>query len=195
MEVLIDNLNAIKTCKEDIKSALIEKGGDTYMDNVDFSGYADKIRELKISSGDEPSTPTPTVDYIYSNGYVDGGKPNEIITFVPHEIKLDESGKCVFYLTCPAEYPIYDGEHFDIIFTVDVPEKYNIDSFSLYAPQSTDADEDGYINQPYKENPRYSNIDRNGIIYNSYVRRVEDDNDMGSDYVATGTLQYRIIIK
>ena len=193
---LIDNLNAINTCKEEIKSALEGKGVD--MTDVAFSGYAEKIASLQLESGDTPSTPTPSVDYIYSNGYLTNGtETNEIINLIPHEIVLDSNNenKCVFYLTCPAEYPIYDGEHFDIIFTVDVPISYNIVGFSLYAPLSDDADAEGYINQPYKENPRHSTIVRDGVTYNSYVRQVEDNVDYGSDYVATGTLQYRITIK
>lgn len=193
---LIDNLNAINTCKEEIKSALEGKGVD--MTDVAFSGYAEKIASLQLESGDTPSTPAPSVDYIYSNGYLTNGtETNEIINLIPHEIVLDSNNenKCVFYLTCPAEYPIYDGEHFDIIFTVDVPTSYNIVGFSLYAPLSDDADAEGYINQPYKENPRHSTIVRDGVTYNSYVRQVEDNVDYGSDYVATGTLQYRITIK
>lgn len=193
---LIDNLNAINTCKEEIKSALEGKGVD--MTDVAFSGYAEKIASLQLESGDTPSTPAPSADYIYSNGYLTNGtETNEIINLIPHEIVLDSNNenKCVFYLTCPAEYPIYDGEHFDIIFTVDVPTSYNIVGFSLYAPLSDDADAEGYINQPYKENPRHSTIVRNGVTYNSYVRQVEDNVDYGSDYVATGTLQYRITIK
>ena len=62
---LIDNLNAINNCKEGIKNALINKGVD--MTNVSFSDYAKKINELQLESGDEPSVPTPSVDYIYSN--------------------------------------------------------------------------------------------------------------------------------
>lgn len=192
---LIDNLNEINDCKTAIKTALENKG--VVMTTVKFEDYAGKIDALQLESGDTPSTPTPSADYIYSNGYLTNGtETNEIINLIPHEIVLDSNNenKCVFYLTCPAEYPIYDGEHFDIIFTVDVPTSYNIVGFSLYAPLSADADAEGYINQLYKENPRHSTIVRNGVTYNSYVRQVEDNVDCGSEYVATGTLQYRITI-
>ena len=183
---LIDNLNAINACKEDIKSALVDKGVN--MDEVTFSDYAEKIRALQLASGDEPSTPAPSADYIYSNGYI-GDETNEIINFIPYEIELDGEGKCVFNFTCPVEYPIYDGEHFDIIFTVDVPETYTLTKFEFL-----DESSDSYINQPYKENPRYTTVVRNGVTYNSYVRQVEDNNDYGSDYVAMAPLQYRITI-
>ena len=184
---LIDNLNAINDCKEAIKEALVRKNVD--MDGVIFSEYAEKIDALQLESGDTPA-PTPSADYIYSNGYLTGGETNEIINFVPYEIVLDGEGKCVFDFTCPVEYPIYDGEHFDIIFTVDVPETYTLTKFEFL-----DESSDSYINQAYKENPRYTTVVRNGVTYKSYVRQVEDNNDYGSDYVAMAPLQYRITIE
>lgn len=184
---LMDNLIAIENCKNDIKSALINKGVD--MTDVAFSGYAEKINALQLESGDTPA-PTPSADYIYSNGYLTGGETNEIINFVPYEIVLDGEGKCVFDFTCPVEYPIYDGEHFDIIFTVDVPETYTLTKFEFL-----DESSDSYINQAYKENPRYTTVVRNDVTYKSYVRQVEDNNDYGSDYVAMAPLQYRITIE
>lgn len=184
---LIDNLNAINDCKEAIKEALVRKNVD--MDGVIFSEYAEKIDALQLESGDAPA-PTPSADYIYSNGYLTGGETNEIINFVPYEIVLDGEGKCVFDFTCPVEYPIYDGEHFDIIFTVDVPEAYTLTKFEFL-----DESSDSYINQAYKENPRYTTVVRNGVTYKSYVRQVEDNNDYGSDYVAMAPLQYRITIE
>lgn len=183
---LIDNLNAIDNCKQDIKTALENKGVD--MTGVAFAGYAEKINALQLESGD---TPAPSADYIYSNGYLTSGDvTNEIINFVPYEIVLDGEGKCVFDFTCPVEYPIYDGEHFDIIFTVDVPETYTLTKFEFL-----DESSDSYINQAYKENPRYTTVVRNGVTYKSYVRQVEDNNDYGSDYVALAPLQYRITIE
>ena len=185
---LIDNLNAINDCKEAIKEALVRKNVD--MDGVIFSEYAEKIDALQFESGDTPA-PTPSADYIYSNGYLTSGDAtNEIINFVPYEIVLDGEGKCVFDFTCPVEYPIYDGEHFDIIFTVDVPETYTLTKFEFL-----DESSDSYINQAYKENPRYTTVVRNGVTYKSYVRQVEDNNDYGSDYVAMAPLQYRITIE
>lgn len=185
---LIDNLNAINNCKEDIKNALVNKGVD--MNGVAFSGYAEKINSLQLESGDAP-TPTPSADYIYSNGYITGsGNTNEIIDFNPYEIVLDAEGKCIFNFTCPVEYPIYDGENFDIIFTVDVPETYRLTNFEFL-----DESSDSYVAQAYKENPRHTTVVRNGVTCNSYVRQVEDNNDYGSDYVAMAPLQYRITIE
>ena len=187
---LIDNLKKINNCKNAINAALANKGVE--MSDVTFEGYAEIIEsELQLKSGDTPSTPTPSADYVYSNGYLTSGDvTNEIINFVPYEIVLDGEGKCVFDFTCPVEYPIYDGEHFDIIFTVDVPETYTLTKFEFL-----DESSDSYINQAYKENPRYTTVVRNGVTYKSYVRQVEDNNDYGSDYVAMAPLQYRITIE
>lgn len=187
----MDNLNAIKTCKEDIKSALIEKGGVTYMNNVKFSGYADKIRALQLNSGDEPSTPTPSVDYIYSNGYLtDGTEVNEVVNFVSYEISLNDENKCEFYLTCGVEIPVYTGENYDIVFTVDVPIAYDIIEFAYLDELNNDTP----VTQPYKANPRHSTIIRNGVTYNSYVRQV-DDTDMGSEELAIAPVKYKITIE
>ena len=84
---LMDNLIAIENCKNDIKSALINKGVD--MTDVAFSGYAEKINALQLESGDAPA-PTPSADYIYSNGNLcdeDGNllvEESDIINFTPY---------------------------------------------------------------------------------------------------------------
>lgn len=184
---LMQYLEDINGCKENIREQLIAKGL-TSIENAKFTEFADKIESWVIDSGN--TQPEQSADYIYSNGYLTSGDvTNEIINFVPYEIVLDDEGKCVFDFTCPVEYPIYDGEHFDIIFTVDVPETYTLTKFEFL-----DESSDSYINQAYKENPRYTTIVRNGVTYKSYVRQVEDNNDYGSDYVAMAPLQYRITI-
>ena len=187
---LIDNLNAIENCKNDIKSALINKGVD--MTDVAFSGYAEKIDALQLSSGDEPSTPTPSADYIYSNGYVEGGEPNEIINLIPHEIQLDENGKCSFELICPIEIAVYNYENFDIIFTVDIPDKYKIseNGFEILGIKEYEPYPYGY-----KVNPRHEKIVRDGVTYNSFVRCVADDTDYDSGDVSSDILNYKITIE
>ena len=104
-KTLMQYLEDINTCKENIKNALKDK--DVNMSGVTFNGYAQKIRDLQLVSGDTPSTPTPSVDYIYSNGYLtNGNKRNEIVTLVPYEIELDDKGECSFELTCPDEISV-----------------------------------------------------------------------------------------
>jgi hypothetical protein len=184
---LIDNLNAINTCKEEIKSALEGKGVN--MNGVAFSGYADKINALQLESGD---TPTPSADYIYSNGYpTDVTETNDIVTYVPYKIILDGDGKFIIELTNPEEIPGYDGgSYYDIVFGVDVPNTYQITNFELYAELLSE-----YVPQDYKENPRHSTVVRDGVVYNSYVRAVSDGIDIGSADVQYDPLKYRITIK
>ena len=189
---LIENLNEIKGCKDNIKASLIAKGVD--MTDVTFANYAAKIDELQLASGDDPSvpTPTPSADYIYSNGYLTEDKHNEIINLVPYEIVLNE-GEFVIEFYCPEEIPGYiekNHGYYDIIFTVDVPTNYEITNFELY-----EAGSGVYVNQKYKVNPRHETVVRNGVIYNSYVRLTNDGEDYGSADVQYDPLKYKITIE
>lgn len=185
---LIDNLNAINNCKEDIKTALSNKGVD--MTNVKFSEYAGKIDSLQFESGDSPST--PSVDYIYTNGnIIEGGEDTDIINFTPYEIVLNDNGEFIINIICPEEIPGYEGgTYYDIVLTVDVPTTYEITNFELYAEVLND-----YVSQAYKVNPRHSTVVREGVTYNSYVRAVSDGNNIGSGDVQYDPLKYRITIE
>ena len=186
---LIENLNRINNCKEAIKSALVDKGIIEETDK--FEDYAEKIRSLQFESGDEPSTPALSVDYIYSNGYLtDGTEVNEVVNFLPYEIRVDDSGICELFLTCGVEIPVYTGENYDIVFTVDLPTTYEIIGFAyLY-----EMNDDKPVDQPYKANPRYTTIVRNEVTYNSYIKEVRDT-DMGSEELAIAPVKYKITIK
>ena len=48
---IVENLNRIKSCKENIKQAIINKGVD--MTGVAFEGYADKINEISGGASDD----------------------------------------------------------------------------------------------------------------------------------------------
>lgn len=185
---LIDNLNAINTCKEDIRTALIDKGVD--MDGVEFSGYAEKIASLQFESGGGGST-APSADYIYTNGYREDDAAHEIIFFVPYEIELDSNNQFVIELMCPEEIPSYEGgTYYDVIFAMEIPETYDITKFELYDFGTTD-----YYVKEYKVNPRYSTVVRNGVTYNSYVRKVWDNKDIASEDVQYEPLKYKITIE
>lgn len=192
---LIDNLNAIDNCKKDIKNALEKKGVD--MTGVAFAGYAEKI--LQLESGDSPA-PTPSADYIYSNGYLTGGdKKNDIINFVPYEIVLDDNSQFIIELTSPTELfgLINDlGEYVypDVIFTFDIPTSYSIVSFEGYDPINNGGQ---YVSRPYKLNPRFNEgrVYRNDAEYISYVRKTSDGEDYYSADVQASHLKYRITIK
>ncbi len=193
---LIDNLNAINICKANIKTALEGKGVD--MTNVKFSEYAGKIDALQLESGDTPSAPTPSADYIYSNGYLTGGsETNEIINFVPYEIVLDGDGKFSIELTCPSELygfinDLGENVYPDIIFTFDIPTTYSVEKFEGYDPINNGGQ---YVVRPYKANPRHNTVVRNGVEYNSYVRKTSDNEDYYSADVQSSHFKYRITIK
>ena len=185
---LIDNLNTINDCKEAIKEALVRKNVD--MDGVIFSEYAGKIDALKLESGDTPSTPTPSADYIYSNGFLTGGARKDIVNLEAYAIELDSDGICEFKLTCAKEYTIWTGEDFDIVFTVEVPESYEI----IKSVWLNEANNDEEKTQELKPNPRYTTITRNGVTYYSFIRVVEGD-DMMNDQLNVSDVKYIITIK
>lgn len=190
---LMDNLIAIENCKNDIKAALIEKGGDTYMDDVDFYGYADKIRGLQLESGDTPA-PTPSADYIYSNGYVDGGTP-DIMTYVPYKIELDDNNVFVIELLSPVELLGWADVCPDIIFGVDVPTKYEMVDLKVYDPVVNGG---SFVPHGFKNNIRYSTITRDGVVYNSYLRNANgyyESSDVKGDPSLETPYKYEITIK
>ena len=91
---IVENLNRIKSCKEDIKQAIINKGVD--MEGVAFEGYADKINEI---SGGGASDDTEYMEF------------NKIVTYAT----AWETPDCIFFkATTPnLEYEIYPdtGNH------------------------------------------------------------------------------------
>jgi hypothetical protein len=214
MATLIENLNKISECKIAINGALCDVVGEKTMEGVAFEGYADIIRGLQLPSGDsdtpsEPSTPTPSADYIYSNGYV-AGESNDIATYIPYEIKtideggqfvLDEDGNYTIELFAPIEY--YGWEDVlvpDFIFGVDVPEKYKLLFIKTYTP--LDKENPYYVygnDMGFKTNIRHESINRQGINYKSYVRYTDGDYESGDAYTDPDALKnpakYKIIIQ
>lgn len=189
----IKNLEAINTCKENIKTALENKGVD--MTDVAFTSYYEKINALQLESGDsdipsEPSTPTPSAEYIYSNGFLTGGTRKDIVNLEAYKIELDSDNTCEFRLTCAKEFTIWTGEDYDIVFTVEVPEAYTITKCVWL----NEANNDEEMPQDLKPNPRYTSINRNGITYNSFVRVVEGD-DMMNEGLNISDVKYIITIK
>ena len=191
----MSNLTAINDCKTDIKNALESKG--VVMTDVKFSEYAGKIRALQIESGDTPA-PTPSADYIYTNGYIipnEGEEPqsHDIIEYVSYEINVDENNEYVINLICPEEIPGYweGGQGYrDVILTVDIPNTYEMIGLERW-----DAGIKDHTDEGFKTNPRYSTIVRNGVEYKSYVRRTLDGEDYGSSNVRYDLYEYKITIK
>ena len=197
-KTLMGYLVDINNCKNDIKNALIKKGGDNYMDGVAFSGYAAKIEELQLSSGDEPSTPAPSVDYIYSNGYIEGETPIDIITYIPYKIDdfdVDEENRPFIELVSPVELIGWVGVCPDIILGVDVPQKYELVDIKVYDPVVNGG---SFIPHGFKNNIRYSTITRDGVVYNSYLRNANgyyESSDVKGDPSLETPYKYKITIK
>jgi hypothetical protein len=194
----IKNLDAIDNCKKDIRTALERKGVN--MTDVAFASYAEKINALQLESGDT-STPTPSAEYIYSNGYVEG-ESNDIGIYIPYEIKtkddggqfvLDEDGNYAIYLICPSEVRGITNRYMNFVFTIDVPEYYDMDDI-IFEKQDINKN---YVPYAYglKVNPRYETIERKGVIYKSFVRAVSDGKDYATGDASTDKLYYRIKIK
>jgi hypothetical protein len=195
----IKNLNEIDKCKQDIKTALERKGVE--MEDVVFAEYSKKIDALQLESGDsdtpsEPSTPTPSADYIYSNGYVEGGNPTDIATYVPYKIKdfkVDEDGLPFIELVSPTELMGWNGETPDFVFGVDVPTNYKLVSLEIFDPSS-----ESYSPHGFKDNIRYLNstVIRDGVTYNSHLRNTDgyyESSDVHMD--PTAIYKYKITIK
>ena len=81
---IVENLNRIKSCKESIKQAIINKGVD--MEGVAFEGYADKISQ--ISGGGNN-----TIDYVDISNWLGGSVNVSSATLIFGEPSLynDES--------------------------------------------------------------------------------------------------------
>lgn len=192
LETLKNNLENIYKYQTEIKQSIdvvLESKGLEVKEDVKFSEYSSEIEKLLTEN--EPSTPTPSADYIYCNGNEKGGAETDIINFTPFEIKLDDNGKFIIEVISPEEIPGYEGgTYYDIVFTVEVPTTYQITNFELYAEALSE-----YVQQAYKVNPRHSTIVREGVTYNSYVRAVSDGIDIGSADVQYSPLQYRITIE
>ena len=187
---LINNLKAINDCKDAIKKALVNKHVD--MTDVTFEGYAEKINSLQLN------TNPPSADYIYSNGYIEGGT-NDIITYIPYEIKTTDGGHFVeendalaIELICPVEIRGVSGKYMNIVFTVDIPENYDIVGFYL---KGISGEYETY-ELGFKENPRNKTIERNGVTYKSFVRVTAGGTDYSAPAdISSGILYYKITIK
>ena len=202
MATLIDNLNKINACKTAINGALCEVVGEETMKYVAFEGYADIIKGLQLPSDDsdtpsEPSTPTPSDDYIYSNGYIEGGNPTDIATYVPYKIKdfnVDiESGLPFIELVSPTELMGWNGETPDLVFGIDIPTNYKLVSLEIFDPTS-----DSYVSHGFKDNIRYLNstVIRDGVTYKSYLRNTDEYYESGDVHMdPTAIYKYKITIE
>ena len=85
---VIDNLNIIKTCKEDIKQAIINKGVD--MTDVPFTGYATKISEIPQGGGGGTADLIEATQNLSPNYYSTAHRvPDYTFTYCPTITSVD----------------------------------------------------------------------------------------------------------
>ena len=130
----------------------------------------------------EPGTP-----YAYITGYALDGTPTDIMMF--NQFELNESGDTELEIWSAKEIGSYDENGNDlpsIKLTVDIPSDYSIKESYQWNP-ITNAYAligDGL----FEQNPRYASRTINGVVYNSYVRKVSDP------YSVRDNTRYKIII-
>ena len=130
----------------------------------------------------EPGTP-----YAYITGYALDGTPTDIMMF--NQFELNESGDTELEIWSAKEIGSYDEKGNDlpsIKLTVDIPSDYSIKESYQWNP-ITNAYAligDGL----FEQNPRYASRTINGVVYNSYVRKVSDP------YSVRDNTRYKIII-
>ena len=123
----------------------------------------------------EPGTP-----YAYITGYALDGTPTDIMMF--NQFELNESGDTELEIWSAKEIGSYDEKGNDlpsIKLTVDIPSDYSIKESYQWNPitNAYALIEDGL----FEQNPRYASRTINGVVYNSYVRKVSDPYSIRED--------------
>lgn len=123
----------------------------------------------------EPGTP-----YAYITGYALDGTPTDITMF--NQFELNKSGDTELEIWSAKEIGSYDEKGNDlpsIKLTVDIPSDYSIKESYQWNPitNAYALIEDGL----FRQNPRYASRTINGVVYNSYVRKVSDPYSVRED--------------
>lgn len=129
------------------------------------------------------------VDYLYVNGYTEGETPNDITTYNPYVITLDNENKFEIEVISPAEMEGYPGRYKAVTFGVDVPEGYTLDGLKQWVQIGNGSWQDVTYDQNPRGNKKYGNVS-----YNCWSRKPSDN-----DWETTGAelpagYRYKIII-
>ena len=132
---IVDKLNTIKACKEDIKQAISDKGVD--MTDVAFTEYAQKISEIQQGGGSGDIIEIRNNLTSYSNSNIEEIPPFTFYSLsglstvnLPNTIKIDNNAFGFSGLT-----------------TVNIPKCTDIKEYSFeYCHQLTDIDFHNAIN-------------------------------------------------
>ena len=161
--------------------------------NADSNGFATVQDVMKYVNAliekkkDELAPVEPGTPYAYITGYALDGTPTDIMMF--NQFELNESGDTELEIWSAKEIGSYDENGNDlpsIKLTVDIPSDYSIKESYQWNP-ITNAYAlvgDGL----FEQNPRYASRTINGVVYNSYVRKVSDP------YSVRDNTRYKIII-
>ena len=140
----------------------------------------DYVNALIEKKKDELVPVEPGTPYAYITGYALDGTPTDIMMF--NQFKLNESGDTELEIWSAKEIGSYDEKGNDlpsIKLTVDIPSDYSIKESYQWNPitNAYALIEDGL----FEQNPRYASRTINGVVYNSYVRKVSDPYSIRED--------------
>ena len=143
----------------------------------DVMKYVNALIEKKK---DELGPVGPGTPYAYITGYALDGTPTDIMMF--NQFELNESGDTELEIWSAKEIGSYDEKGNDlpsIKLTVDIPSDYSIKESYQWNPitNAYALIEDGL----FEQNPRYASRTINGVVYNSYVRKVSDPYSIRED--------------
>ena len=177
--------------KDLIKSIPGDFSTGSFPENVDdesaqSEGYAKVQDVMKYVNAliqkkkDELGPVEPGTPYAYITGYALDGTPTDIMMF--NQFELNESGDTELEIWSAKEIGSYDEKGNDlpsIKLTVDIPSDYSIKESYQWNPitNAYALIEDGL----FEQNPRYASRTINGVVYNSYVRKVSDPYSIRED--------------
>ena len=140
----------------------------------------DYVNALIEKKKDELVPVEPGTPYAYITGYALDGTPTDIMMF--NQFELNASGDTELEIWSAKEIGSYDEKGNDlpsIKLTVDIPSDYSIKESYQWNPitNAYALIEDGL----FEQNPRYASRTINGVVYNSYVRKVSDPYSIRED--------------
>ena len=176
----------IDSIPSDLSTGLFPESSSVDSPTATSNGFAtvqdvmDYVNALIEKKKDELVPVGPGTPYAYITGYALDGTPTDIMMF--NQFELNESGDTELEIWSAKEIGSYDEKGNDlpsIKLTVDIPSDYSIKESYQWNPitNAYALIEDGL----FEQNPRYASRTINGVVYNSYVRKVSDPYSIRED--------------
>lgn len=144
------------------------------------------FEKKKLDDGSEvPSL----VDYLYVNGYKSGDGANDIVTYIPYEIELDDNNQFSVEVVAPDEIAGYPGYNMAVTFGCDVPQGYTLTAFEMWVELHS-----AWESTPYETNPRNATRKYGSVEYNCYSRKPNDNDWYTEEATLEAGFRYRITI-